>query len=127
VAVTPPDNVLRALARAAEAAKGIPDASRLRWAQPESWHLTLAFLGEVDEADVPQLTERLERAARRHATMTLSLAGGGRFGDRTLWAGVSGETAALERLAASVAAGAQPHYETIGTWPLGPLGHREGS
>jgi 2'-5' RNA ligase len=107
VAVTPPDDILQALARAAQAAQGVPDASRLRWAQPESWHVTLAFFGEVDEAEVPELTERLERAARRHAAMTLSLTGGGRFGDRTLWAGVSGETGALAQLAASVAAGAR--------------------
>lgn len=107
MAVTPPDDVLRALARAADAARDVPDASRLRWAQPDSWHLTLTFLGEVDASDVPELTERLERAARRHTVMTLGLTGGGRFGDRTLWAGVSGDTAELGRLAASVAAGAR--------------------
>jgi 2'-5' RNA ligase len=107
VAVTPPHDVLRALERAAETTRVLPDASRLRWAQPDSWHLTLVFLGEVDEADVPELTERLQRAARRHSVMTLSLTGGGRFGDRTLWTGVSGDTAELGRLAASVAAGAR--------------------
>jgi len=57
----------------------------LRWTPPEQWHLTLAFLGDVDEAVLPELTERLARAARRHPPLELAFAGGGRFGDRVLW------------------------------------------
>ena len=34
---------------------------------------------------LPELTERLARAARRHPPVSLALAGGGRFGDRVLW------------------------------------------
>jgi 2'-5' RNA ligase len=57
----------------------------LRWTPPTQWHLTLAFLGEIDDGVLPELTERLARAARRHPPATLALAGGGRFGDRVLW------------------------------------------
>jgi 2'-5' RNA ligase len=57
----------------------------LRWTPRAQWHLTLAFLSEVDEAVLPDLSERLARAARRHPPTSLAFGGGGRFGDRVLW------------------------------------------
>lgn len=58
-----------------------------------TWHVTLAFLGEVADARAPLAAEALERAAVG-PPVTLRLAGGGRFGrDRStvLWAGVEGD------------------------------------
>ena len=103
-AVLPPPGALTELAGAVERLKGLPDADRLRWARPEGWHFTLAFLGEVDEVLLPGLRERLARAAHRHPAFGLRLAGGGRFGDRVLWVGVEGDRTALRRLADSVTA-----------------------
>ena len=57
----------------------------LRWTPVAQWHLTLAFLGEVDERVLPDLTERLARAARRHEPMRLAFGAAGRFGSRVLW------------------------------------------
>jgi RNA 2',3'-cyclic 3'-phosphodiesterase len=57
----------------------------LRWTPTTQWHLTLAFLGEVDEGVLPDLGERIARAARRHPPTSLAFGGGGRFGDRVLW------------------------------------------
>ena len=83
VALVPPDSVLDELAEhVAPIRAAHPD---LRWTPAAQWHLTLAFLGEVDEAVLPDLTERLARAARRHRPVSLALNGGGRFGDRVLW------------------------------------------
>ena len=83
----------------------------LRWTGPQAWHLTLAFLGEVREEVVPELTARLERAARRHPAQALAVRGGGAFPSaaraRVLWAGVHADRPALAALAASVAAGAR--------------------
>ncbi|MFJ6214256.1 RNA 2',3'-cyclic phosphodiesterase [Streptomyces sp. NPDC092296] len=107
VAVEPPPDARAELAAALRPLHALPQAGRLRWTAPEHWHLTLAFLGEVDEAALPELTRRLARAAHRHPAHRLRLAGGGRFGDRTLWAGVGGETLALRRLAESVQAAAR--------------------
>jgi RNA 2',3'-cyclic 3'-phosphodiesterase len=36
----------------------------LRWTDPTSWHVTLAFLGDVTPADVPALAARLPELAR---------------------------------------------------------------
>ncbi len=82
----------------------LPDADRLRWADQQGWHLTMAFYGEVDEVVLPELSARLGRAAARHQPPTVRLAGGGRFGDRALWVGMSEGRPELERLAASATA-----------------------
>jgi 2'-5' RNA ligase len=109
VAVVPPDEVLAELE---EAVAPLRDAApELRWTGAASWHLTLAFLGEVREEVVPDLQARLERAARRHPPQQLAIAGGGAFPSarraQVLWAGFSADGKALAALADSVAAGAR--------------------
>jgi 2'-5' RNA ligase len=83
------------------------DRPGLRWPPPERWHLTLAFLGAVDESRVPALVERLGRAARRGTPLALRVEGAGRFDGRVLWAGVHGDVPELRSLATSVAAAAR--------------------
>ncbi|WP_344523303.1 RNA 2',3'-cyclic phosphodiesterase [Streptomyces albiaxialis] len=108
-AVLPPEPVADELARAAESLRALPGAGELRWTERAGWHFTLAFYGEVgDEGTREELCERLARAARRASPLTLRLAGGGRFGDRALWAGLGegSDREPLKRLAgAAVAAG----------------------
>jgi RNA 2',3'-cyclic 3'-phosphodiesterase len=109
VAIEPPAGVLTELAEAIEPLQA--SAPELRWTSPNAWHLTLAFLGDVDEAVLPELTARLERAARRHPPQLLAIEGGGAFPSparaRVLWAGIRADNRALASLAASVAAGAR--------------------
>lgn len=98
-AVLPPRTVLHELAAATRELQSLPGARGLRWTQPENWHLTLAFYGEVLEQTAHELHTRLGRAAARTTPFTLSLAGGGRFGDRVLWAAVDGDRETCARLA----------------------------
>ena len=109
MAIVPPPEALGELAAVVQPLQTA--APELRWAGRESWHLTLAFLGEVDEARLAELSTRLERAAIRHAQQRLSIAGGGAFPSagraRVVWAGVTADSRALAALAASVAAGAR--------------------
>jgi RNA 2',3'-cyclic 3'-phosphodiesterase len=103
VALVPPADALAELAAAVDALRSTPG---LRWTRPEQWHVTLAFLAEVDDRTRAALVPRLERAAHRHAPLTLALAGGGRF-DQVLWTRVDGDRVALRRLAESVRAAAR--------------------
>ena len=109
VAVVPPRAVLDELE--ATMAPLRPGWPALRWTGMPAWHVTLAFLGEVGDHTVAALGPRLERAAARHPSLSLSLAGGGAFPGpkraRVLWTGLHGDLRALEALARSVAAGAR--------------------
>ena len=108
VAIAPPVAVLDELdALAGPLRTGRQD---LRWTSREAWHVTLAFLGQVDGSAAARLLPRLERAARRHHAFRLAFSGAGAFPAATranvLWTGLSGDRRALAHLAESVAAGA---------------------
>lgn len=99
-AVLPPADVVEELGLTIGELKGLAGADRLRWTEPPGWHFTLAFYGEVDEDVVPELSRRLERAARRSEPFPLAVRGGGQFGHgRALWAGGEGDLGALRLLA----------------------------
>ena len=69
------------------------DGVNTRLARRETWHVTLAFLGEVDDGRAPAAATAIERAADG-PPLELRLAGGGRFGRgrfTVLWAGVEGD------------------------------------
>jgi RNA 2',3'-cyclic 3'-phosphodiesterase len=109
VAILPPAAALAELTAAVDPLR--LEAPDLRWTTRQAWHLTLAFLGEVQEPAVPELSVRLERAARRHPPQPLAIAGAGAFPAaaraQVLWTGFSADDRALAALAASVAAAAR--------------------
>jgi 2'-5' RNA ligase len=118
VAIWPPAEVVRELAVAvAEAQRDVPEA---RWVPEAHWHLTLTFLGEVDDARREELDRRLARAATRHAPMRLRFQGAGRLSDRVLFARVEGERDALRRVAASTSAAARRSGVVVDGRPYRP-------
>jgi 2'-5' RNA ligase len=76
----------------------------LRWTSVESWHLTLAFYGQVDDSRVSDLKSRLTRTAKRYPTLSLALGGSGQFSRRALWIGCEGDIAPMQSLARSAGA-----------------------
>lgn len=80
--------------------QGVPGA---RWVRPESLHLSLRFIGEVDEAQAEDIDAGL--ADIRAPEFAVTLDGVGRFGSgrrvRVLWAGVQAPDA-LHHLQAKV-------------------------
>jgi 2'-5' RNA ligase len=92
VAVVPPDAVLEQVA-----ALPRPDVEGLRWTMRDQWHVTLRFLGRVDDAEATAAADALARAPlpRCEATLGPEL---GRFGRRVLHVPVAG----LDELAAAV-------------------------
>lgn len=128
VALNPPDDVLAHLAAALDdvvGSGGLDDATgELRWTRLEQWHLTLAFYGQVEDPTLPELTGRLDRAARRHRPMELWIGGAGVFGSRSraraLWAGIRGDRDTLRALAASVAAAGRRSGLAIDDRPYRP-------
>ncbi len=110
VALVPPHDALEDLGEFLEPRREA--GPELRWTTPEQWHLTLAFMADVAERRLDDLTARLQRAARRRTPFPLVLAGGGAFPDPTrakvLFAAVdAGEHAEeLRRLATGARAAA---------------------
>ncbi|MFJ9579032.1 RNA 2',3'-cyclic phosphodiesterase [Streptomyces sp. NPDC101191] len=98
-AVLPPPAQLDELGRAIDRLAHLPEADRLRWTAPPGRHFTLAFMGEVDEALLPDLRARLGRAAHRTRPFPLRLHGGGHFGRAVLWTGAAGDLDELRLLA----------------------------
>jgi RNA 2',3'-cyclic 3'-phosphodiesterase len=47
----------------------------VRWVQPENYHITIKFLGEVDDSLVPEISARLDRAAAQVPVFPLKLEG----------------------------------------------------
>ncbi|MFI6575245.1 RNA 2',3'-cyclic phosphodiesterase [Nocardiopsis sp. NPDC050513] len=102
VALNPPTEVLRALGEAVD--RGRSHGRPLRWTHSDDWHITLVFLGEVEEERLPVLTEAIGAAARTQRPLSLAVEGWGRFPPRgrrssVLWAGVTGDLDALDALA----------------------------
>lgn len=75
----------------------------LRWVQPDHWHLTLSFLGDVPGDRADQVIENLAPVAERTAPFRLALGGAGCFphpgAAKALWLGVQDGAAELEALA----------------------------
>ena len=67
-------------------------AAPYRWASAEQFHVTLAFLADVEERRLDDLVERLARAAAKRTAFGTAIAGGGAFPNagraRVLWAGL---------------------------------------
>ncbi|PZG92715.1 RNA 2',3'-cyclic phosphodiesterase [Streptomyces sp. NTH33] len=107
-AVLPPEDVIGALEYEVAGLRRAPGADRLRWTHRPGWHFTLAFYGEVDEEVVPELSARLEKAARRTEPFALALRGGGQFGHgKALWTGAEGDLATMRLLAERAQAAAR--------------------
>ena len=119
VAIVPPDEVLEDLAdhvapRTEADAQG---PQELRWTDQHQWHVTLAFLGDVAERRLDELTESLARAAQRNPHVVLRLSGAGAFPNpyaaRVLWTGVETLRGDLTKVASGIrnagnSAGATP-------------------
>jgi len=70
------------------------DIPGVRWPEAATFHLTLAFLGDVDDTDLNTVCRAVQRAASSSSALELRLEGIGAFPDpsraRTLWAGLGG-------------------------------------
>jgi 2'-5' RNA ligase len=78
------------------------EAAPYRWSSSDQLHVTLAFLGSVEERRLDDLTEGLSHAAAKRTAFEIRIAGGGAFPDagsaRVLWAGLELDDSARSEL-----------------------------
>ena len=74
----------------------------VRWATPESMHITLLFLGEVDDRELHAICRTVQDVAAAEPPFTLRVSGVGAFPNnrhpKILWAGVTEGVESLQRL-----------------------------
>ena len=108
VAVPIGEELRSALSKPAENWRNDDALAGLRWTDPTGWHVTLAFLGQTDAAQAPDLAERLARLAADHDPITARTGGLGVFPTpahaRVAWYGVEDADGRLGTLAADVSA-----------------------
>ena len=112
-----------------------PLLSGIRWIKRESLHLTLKFLGRVDDGKIPEVESALQPAIAPLTRFTVSCRGLGVFPDirrpRVFWAGLEG--GALPALAEATEQALEPlgfpreqqafkPHLTIGRWRDGARG-----
>ncbi|MGH3371541.1 MAG: RNA 2',3'-cyclic phosphodiesterase [Nocardioidaceae bacterium] len=109
VALIPPERVLEDLGEFLEPRQEAQPG--FRWTAPDQWHVTLAFMAQVEDRCLDDLFARLARGAARRTPFTVGVAGGGAFPNparaKVLYAGLDvGNAEELRRLATGARAAA---------------------
>jgi 2'-5' RNA ligase len=110
IAVSVPEKHRTQLARQVEPLREqLPDA---RWARLESQHITLKFLGWVDEVLRAPVEVAMAAVADRHAPSEIGLEGVGAFPNRrrarVVWAGIADPAGLLTSLADALESALEP-------------------
>lgn len=112
VAVEVPEEIRRALVETQEELRR--GGVRIRWSSRDQMHLTLKFLGEIDQGSVESLSAGMRAATALRSSFEVEIRGVGTFPERgaprVVWAGGTGALDALSSLAAEVESVA----ETVG-------------
>jgi 2'-5' RNA ligase len=94
------------LVRSVDAWRRDPELAGLRWADPEAWHVTLAFMGGVEVSVAHAAANALVSVAASRRPMTLATGGLGAFPSagraRVLWYRVEDPGGELASLAAEL-------------------------
>ena len=108
VAVEISEDVRTALGEAQLRLKQSHPAVKVSWAKIGNLHLTLQFLGEIEESVVPRISQSLANAAAVVPVFDVPVAGVGAFPDidrpRVLWIGCHDSAGKLRALAGAVQA-----------------------
>lgn len=85
-----------------ETLRGEFAAIRVGWEKPEKLHLTMKFIGDIDDEQLKYLTEAVEKMARQISNFKLQISDTGVFPSprnaRILWLGLQDEKESLQKL-----------------------------
>lgn len=99
------DDGIRRSAAALQAALAQSGAA-VKWVAPEAMHVTLQFIGEVDDRDLPALCRAVAKVAKGLPPFALRVAGVGAFPTprrpKVVWAGITDGATELQHLFAAL-------------------------
>ncbi|MFH1017861.1 MAG: RNA 2',3'-cyclic phosphodiesterase [Pseudomonadota bacterium] len=112
VALNLPDPLKDELDRLLEYLKKRTPGGELRWAKRDQFHVTLKFIGEVEDAWVPPIRSALTDVTKSTSKIALHSGSVGTFGrgDRlhTVWIGLEGEKERLSDLVGRIEEALEP-------------------
>jgi 2'-5' RNA ligase len=90
IAIELPETIKKALAEFQQELEKC--GADVRWARPENVHLTLKFLGNIEEDKADIIAEKIKGTCKGHSGFKIGILGTGVFPDkrspRVLWAGI---------------------------------------
>lgn len=91
IAIELPGEVKASLAEIQQSLK--KSGADIRWVKTDNIHLTLKFLGDIEEKSIPGIVQALKGACRNHKVFSIDISGIGSFpvkkSPRVLWSGIS--------------------------------------
>jgi 2'-5' RNA ligase len=106
VAIHLTPELLGTLQQAQNALRGSPGGPSARFVQPDNIHLTLKFLGDVDETRLPAVCQAVAAVAQRYQPLELLLGALGCFPNarrpRVVWVAIDSSERRLEQIAAEL-------------------------
>jgi 2'-5' RNA ligase len=111
IAIEIPEDIRAAIAEAQGRLKRARVGVKVSWTKVDNVHLTLQFLGYIEEGAVTKIGAALDPIAAEHAAFELAVRGAGAFPDerraRVLWIGCDDPDGRLKRLGQAVQAAMQ--------------------
>jgi 2'-5' RNA ligase len=102
VAIDVPDQIKDELREVRERLRRDAPERSVRWSRISGIHLTLKFLGDISQADLPNIKTTLDGVAQTQEPFTISVRGVGCFPNanrpRVVWVGVGDDTRHLASL-----------------------------
>src|SRR5436305_396647 len=106
IAIEPGDAIRNALLTVQRSL--VRETTEVKWVEEDNLHLTLLFLGEVDDRDLLGVCRAVEKAAAVQPPFALEVTGIGCFPNprrpRIVWAGIGAGTSELIALHAAIEA-----------------------
>ncbi len=110
IAITLPAEVKSSINQAVRQWKSLSD--QVKWVPPDQYHLTLAFLGEVSQEQIPEIAEATAAQLIGLPPFTIQISGFGAFPSRNrarvLWLGIARGTDSLQEAYRRVWSALQP-------------------
>ena len=93
IAIKLPENIISSISKIQEGIKSY--GLKIKWVRPDNIHLTLKFLGNINEADIKKIGRAIFDALKEYPPIALAAKGTGVFPGvnqpRVVWVGVTGQ------------------------------------
>ncbi|MCB9444755.1 MAG: RNA 2',3'-cyclic phosphodiesterase [Ardenticatenaceae bacterium] len=124
IAIALPEDVRAVLGQVNDRLAAQVPPRAVRWVKPELMHVTLRFLGDTAVSLIPTIAAELDRAAAQQPKFQLTVKGLGCFPNRkrprVIWAGLQGDVAQADALAAAINAFLSPMGWEVEERPFQP-------